>query len=329
MTDAPSPSGPDVFVGIDVAKDKLDLARSDADAAVVVVTFANDDAGIVRLVDSLRHRHAPVALIVVEATGGFERALVGALLEADLPVALVNPGRVRSLARGIGILAKTDRLDAKVLVEFARRGRVQLLQKRSANRVELEALVTCRRQLVHVRTEQRNRRGTTSSTTALRSIDAVLRTLEREVLELDRQIARLIEGDDDLDRGSKLLASVPGVGAVLASTLLAELVELGAAGRRAVCALVGVAPFNNDSGPRTGKRTIRGGRASVRSVLYMATVTAIRCNPVIRGFAKRLREAGKANKVVITACMRKLLSILNVMIRDGLPWQQLNIVKAL
>src|SRR5947208_5316308 len=202
-------------------------------------------------------------MIVVEATGGLERALINALLEADLPVALVNPGRVRHFARGLGILAKTDRIDAKVLVEFARRGGPRLLQKRSENRAELEALVTCRRQLLHVRTEQSNRRGTTSSKPALRCIDAVLKVVDRQVLGLDRQIARLIESDDDLDRDGKLLASVPGVGVVLASTLLSELVELGVVGRRTVAALVGVAPFNDDSGKIKGKRTIRGGRTSV------------------------------------------------------------------
>lgn len=321
MTNA-SDSSVAVFAGIDVAKEKLDLARSDAHATA---TFANDDAGIAQLVESLRDGR--VAMIVVEATGGFERALVGTLLDAALPVALVNPGRVRSFARGIGILAKTDRIDARVLVEFARRGGPRLLQKRSQNRVELEALVTCRRQLVLVRTEQTNRRSATRSKTALRSIDAVLKVVNRQILELDRKIAALIESDDDLDRDGKLLASVPGVGTVLAATLLAELSELGAVGRRTVCALVGVAPFNDDSGRRSGKRTIRGGRASVRSVLYMATIAAIRFNPIIRRFAQRLKAAGKLNKVIITACMRKLLSILNVLIRDGLRWDQLNIVR--
>ena len=266
-------------------------------------------------------------MIVVEATGGLGRALVGALLDANLPVALANPARVRHFARGIGISAKTDRIDAKVLVEFARRGGPRLLQKRSENRAELEALVTCRRQLLHVRTEQSNRRGTTSSKPALRCVDAVLKVVDRQVLELDRQIAKLIESDDDLDRDGKLLASVPGVGVVLASTLLSELVELGVVGRRTVAALVGVAPFNDDSGKIKGKRTIRGGRTSVRGVLYMATLSAIRFNPIIRRFAQRLRQAGKLKKVVIVASMRKLLSILNVMIRDGLRWEQLDLVK--
>jgi transposase len=311
-----------VFVGIDVAKDKLDLARSDADA---VLTVANDSAGIAQIVATLRG--GTVRFIVVEATGGLERSLIDALLDVELPVALVSPSRVRHFAKGIGILAKTDAIDARVLVQFAQRGEPRLLEKRSENRVELEALVTCRRQLIHVRTEQTNRRCTTSSKSALRAIDAVLKTLARQILELDRKIAKLIESDDDLDHYGKLLASVPGVGMVLASTLLAELAELGTVGRRTVCALVGVAPFADDSGPRRGKRVIRGGRASVRSVLYMASIAAMRFNPIIRRFAQRLKQTGKLNKVIIVACMRKLLSILNVMIRDGLYWEQLNLVK--
>ena len=180
-----------------------------------------------------------------------------------------------------------------------------------------------------MRTEQSNRRGTTASRTAIRSIDAVLKTVNRQILELDRKIATLIESDDDfghLDR--LLLQSVPGVGPVLSSTLLAELMELGTIGRRQVGALAGgVAPFNCDSGRFKGKRRIRGGRASVRSVLYMATIAAMRFNPVIRRFAERLAGGAKLKKVIIVACMRKLLSILNAMIREGITWDQLELVK--
>ena len=322
MTDATVPAVPAVFVGIDVAKDTLDLARSDADA---ILTVANDAAGIGSIVGPLRDAHP--ALIVVEATGGLERVLIDALLNAGLPVAQVNPARVRHFAKGIGRLAKTDPIDARVLMEFARLASPRLLQKRSQNQAELEALVTCRRQLLHVRTEQANRRGATSSRTAVRSIDAVLKVLNRQILELDRKIATLIEGDDDMSHLDGLLKSVPGVGAVLSSTLLCELAEIGSIDRRQVSALVGVAPFNRDSGRFTGKRAIRGGRASVRSVLYMATIAAMRFNPVIHRFAQRLKDAGKLNKVAIIACMRKLLSILNAMIRDGLRWDQLNLVK--
>lgn len=325
MTDATAavPAVP-VFAGVDVAKDKLDLARSDAGE---VVTFANDAGGVRRLVRQLQAAGAALSAVVLEATGGLERPLLDALLDAGLPVALANPGHVRHFAKGIGRLAKTDAVDAKVLVEFARLASPRLAQKRSKNRAELEALVTCRRQLLHVRTEQTNRRGATASRAALRSIDAVLKTLDRQVLELERQIARLIESDDEFGHLDKLLQSVPGVGPVLSSTLLAELMELGTAGRRQVGALVGVAPFNCDSGRFKGKRRIRGGRASVRSVLYMATLAAMRFNPVIRRFAERLRATAKLDMVIVVACMRKFLSILNAMVREGITWDQLDLVK--
>lgn len=328
MTDASS-TAVCLFAGIDVAKDKLDLARSDTDA---ILTVANDPAGIAQILHTLRSalRSAAAAtsmLIVVEATGGLERALLQALLDAELPVALANPAQVRYFARGLGKIAKTDAIDAKVLVEFARRAAPRLASKRSTNRVELEALITCRRQLIQVRTEQSNRRGATTSKAALRSIDAVLKALDRQILELDRQIQKLIESDNDMNHLDRLLKSVPGVGTVLSSTLLAELAEIGTIGRRQLCALVGVAPFNDDSGRSKGKRSIRGGRASVRHVLYMAGIAAMRFNPLIEAFANRLKAAGKQPKLVIVACMRKLLTLLNAMLRENKTWDQLNVVK--
>ena len=320
MTPLPQPVP--VYVGIDVAKLKLDVGRSDVDS---IVSFSNDVDGIRQLIASLKN--SAVTLIVIEATGGLERTLLDGLLDAQLPVALVNPGQVRSFARGIGKLAKTDWIDAAVLVEYARRASPRLAEKRSKNQAELESLLTCRRQLLHVRVEQTNRRSSTTSASARKAIDAVLKTVNRQILELDRKIAKLIESDDDMNHTSKLLASVPGVGVVLGATLLAELSEIGTIGRRQLCALAGVAPFNHDSGKFKGKRAIRGGRAAVRSVLYMATVAAMRFNPVIKRFAQRLKQAGKLNKVIIVACMRKLLSILNAMIRDDLSWHQLNLAK--
>ena len=323
MTDSTSASVSPLFVGIDVAKDKLDLARSDSGE---ILTVAHDPDGIRRLVDSLSKKPPST---IVEATGGLERAVLDALLDAGLPVALVNPGHVRHFAKGIGILAKTDAIDARVLVEFARLASPRLAQKRSANQAELDALVTCRRQLIHVRTEQINRRQSTSSKPARKAIDAVLTAVNKQIQDLDRQIKKLIESDDDFNSIDKLLRSVPGVGEVLSATILAELNELGSTDRRRVSSLVGIAPFNCDSGRMNGKRTIRGGRASVRSVLYMATIAAIRFNPVIKSFARRLQKAGKLSKVTITACMRKLLTLLNAMVRDNLTWEQLNVVKAL
>lgn len=320
---ASQPASGDVFVGIDVAKDKLDLARSDSAS---LLTFANDDDGVARVVALLRTIPS-LARVAVEATGGLERALLGALLEADLPVALLNPKHVRHFALATGTLAKTDPIDARVLVEFTRHLQPRLATKRSENQVELDALVTCRRQLTHVRTEQANRRATTPSRAARASIDAVLRAVEQQIRKLDGRIRKLIESDDDMNRFDGLLRSVPGVGNVVSATLLAELSELGTLGRREAGALVGVAPFNCDSGRFRGPRAIRGGRAAVRAALYMATLAAMRFNKVIRPFAQRLKRAGKLNKVVIVACMRKLVSLLNAMLRDCVRWDQLNVVK--
>jgi transposase len=312
------------FVGIDVAKAKLDLARSDTGK---ILTVNNDPDSIGRIVGLLRSE--PPKMIVVESTGGMERPLLDALLDANLPVALVNPKNVRHFAMGIGILAKSDPIDARVLVEFAKRATPRLAEKCSANQVELDALTTCRRQLTELRAIQMNRRMATTSKAALKTIDAVLKALSKEIRKLDKKIRTLIESNDDFDSIDKLLRSVPGVGAVASATLMAELRELGSADHRRISALVGVAPYNADSGTMKGRRSIRGGRASIRSVLYMATVTAIRCNPVIKVFADRLDKLGKPKKVQIVACMRKLLGFLNVMIRDHLTWDQLSVVKAL
>ena len=311
-----------IFAGIDVSKLKLDLALTGIQQ---VVTFTNDSAGISQLVELLLK--APPKLIVVEATGGLERRLLDALLEANLPVHLANPKQVRYYALSLGILAKTDPIDAHVIERYAAQLSPRLLQKRSEKQVELEALVTCRRQLLHVRTEQTNRLGATTSRSARKSIKAVLQTLQKQLKSLDKQIRQLIESDNDLDDIDKLLRSVPGIGNVASSTLLCEMSELGKMDRGQAAALVGVAPFNRDSGRFNGKRVIRGGRSSVRSVLYMAAVCAIRFNPIVRSFAQRLAKAGKLPKVIIVAAMRKLVCFINAMVRDGLRWDQLNIVK--
>lgn len=313
-----------ILVGIDVAKDKLDVARSD-DARVV--TISNTGEGIAELLGLLRTLKP--TLVVIEATGGYERPALDAMLDADLPVALAQPAQVRHMAKALGILAKTDAIDARVLVAYARHASPRLAQERSAHRAELEALVTCRRQLIGVRTEQRNRLGVTRAARARQAIEAVLDTLEQQIDALDTQIRALIEDDDDLGRWDRLMRTVPGIGPIASATLLAELLELGAVGRTQISALAGVAPFNRDSGGMRGRRAIRGGRPQVRSVLYMAAVTAIRCNPVIGPFAERLRAKGKPPKVVIVAAMRKLLTILNAMIRDQLEWSQLKIVRNL
>ena len=311
-----------LLVGIDVSKATLDVARSDVHE---VRTFANDERGIAQLVKMLQ----PLSptMIVIEATGWLEQPVIAALLDAACAVARVNPRQVRHLAKALGIEAKTDPIDARVLVAFARHATPRLLEKRSKTSEELEALVTCRRQLLKTRTEQTNRLGTTRTKPARRAIEAVLKMIDQQVAKLDEQIRKMIDHDDDLSRSDRILQSAPGVGAVLSATLLCELTELGSIDRRQVGALVGVAPFNRDSGRWRGKRSIRGGRASVRNTLYMATLSAIRFNPVIRRFAERLKAAGKCNKVVIIAAMRKLLTILNAMLRDQLECSQLKLVQ--
>ena len=321
MTDSTVPHEP-VLVGIDVAKDKLDFARSDTNE---VITVTNSKPGIEKLVNLVRK--IDCSLIVIEATGGYEQPALMALLDADLPVALVQPAHVRYMAKALGILAKTDAIDARVLVSYARHAQPRLAEKRSENTVELEALITCRRQLIKVRTEQGNRLRVTRAASAQRAIQAVLETIQQQVDDLDKQISELIQSDDEMGGWDRIIRSVPGVGPVVSATLLAELIELGTIGRKQISALVGVAPFNRDSGRFKGKRAIRGGRPSVRSALYMAAVSAMRCNPVIKCFADRLKAAGKPTKLVIVAAMRKLVSFLNAMLRDQIEWPQLKIVQ--
>jgi len=323
MTTPASPtSAPPVFVGIDVAKDTLDVARSDTGA---IVTFPNAPTGIHQIVALLQPLQP--TRIVLEATGGLEQPLLEALLEAALPVARVNPGKVRHLAKGLGLLAKTDALDAALLVEFARLAEPRLAQKRSQTQAELNALVTCRRQLVATQTAQANQLTSTTSPFAKKALRSVLATMQKQIARLDKQIAALIDSDDDMKHRDRILQSVPGVGPVLASTVLAQLPEAGGTDRHQVAALTGVAPFNHDSGKMHGKRAIRGGRADLRCVLYMATQIAMMHNPLIRAFAARLEKTGKLPKVIIVACMRKLLTLLNAMLRDNLLWHELAVVQ--
>ena len=311
-----------LFVGIDVAKDKLDLARSDSQEAL---RFANDPAGIARIVGLLAS--ARPAMIVVESTGGLERRLMEALLDAALPVALVHPGRVRFFAKGLGILSKTDRIDANVLLRFGQLAAPRLAEKQSKNQTELQDLVACRRQLAITRAQQSNRLGATFNSVARRSVEAVIDTLDRQVEALDKKIRKLIDADDDFKHLDRLLQSVPGVGPTLSATLAAEMPELGEVKPQQLSALAGVAPFNRDSGKHAGKRCIAGGRTAVRCVLYMATLAAIKFNPVIKAFSNRLKAAAKPSKVRIVACMRKLLTLLNAMVRDNLEWNQLTVVR--
>jgi transposase len=305
------------FVGIDVAKDHLDVhVRPDGSAWRVT----NDEAGIAALVTRLQELR-PAAL-VLEATGGYEIAVVAALATASLAPAVVNPRQARRFAEGVGRLAKTDAIDAACLAAFARAGsgRHRRLEKEPQGRQRLEQLVTRRRQVVAMLASEKARLEHLDDKLAVRSVAKVARVLEQQREDLDRRIAALVEADDTWSGRSAALDSVPGVGPDTANQLVVGLPELGKLNRQQIAALAGVAPFNCDSGTLRGQRHIRGGRADVRAVLYMAAFNAMRYNPAVRDFADRLKAAGKPFKVIATAAMRKLLTILNVMVKNNQHW---------
>jgi len=303
------------FVGIDVAKDKLDVF---IDSSGESFTVANSPDGIV----SIRQRLAGlnVKLIVIEHSGRYERRCALDLMDSGLPVALINPRQSRDFARAIHWLAKNDRIDGRLLAEFGRRIEPRPSERIPENRAELDELVGRRRQLVQMRAGESARLQQAQFKSIRRSIEKVLRQLEQQIQDLERRISKLIENDQDWHSKGQLLQTVPGVGPVVASTLVAELPELGRINRQEIAALVGLAPFDRESGQWKGKRSCFGGRAEVRSTLYMAAITARRCNPIIQRLAQRLEAAGKAFKVVMVACMRKLLTILNTIAGTGQAW---------
>ena len=306
------------YVGIDVAKDMLDVALRPTGGRWRV---AHDEQGLAQLVAALAA--LTPALIVLEATGGLELELVGALALAGLPVVVVNPRQVRDFARATGRLAKTDALDAAVLAHFAEAVRPPLRPLSDAQTQTLRQLLTRRRQLVGMRVAE-GQRLTRASAAVRPSIEAHLAWLEQQLGALETELQQQLRSSPVWRERDQLLRSVPGVGEQLSLTLLAELPELGRLNRRAIAALVGVAPFNRDSGRRRGRRTIWGGRARVRAMLYMGALSASRHNPVIRAFYQRLLAAGKPKKVALTACMRKLLVILNAMLKHHTPWRDLS-----
>ena len=304
-----------VFVGIDVSKDQLDVAlRPSAERWAV----ANDDAGIATLVDRLGA--LTPALIVLEATGGLELPLTGALA-VGLPVVVVNPRQVRDFAKATGKLAKTDALDAAVLAQFAEAVRPALRPLPDAALQALSALLARRRQLLEMRTAEQNRLGM-ARPPVRKGIRAHIAWLDRRLAQTDDDLARAIRESPVWREKDDLLQSAPGVGPGLARTLLADLPELGTLNRKQIAALVGVAPLNRDSGTLRGRRSVWGGRAHVRAALYMSALAATRYNPVIRAFYQRLCAAGKAKKVALTACMHKLLGILNSMVKHRTPWRK-------
>jgi len=303
------------FVGIDIAKHSLDVCILPERKQF---TVPYDTAGLKQLRSQLPDMGS--CLIVVEATGGYQRRVVAELANADHLVAVVNPRQVRDFARGLGILAKTDRLDAQVIARFGQHVRPRTLANTHEKQEELAQLVTRRRQLVDLRTAEKNRRETLTSKPVRKSVQQVIDLLNKQIERIEKEILALLESDDEWKDKGSIIQSAPGIGSVTVASLLAELPELGFLNRQEIAALVGLAPFNRDSGRFQGKRSIWGGRASVRSVLYMAALTARRCNPVIRAFAQRLEAQGKPFKVVIVACMRKLLVILNTLVKTNSHW---------
>jgi transposase len=307
------------FVGVDVSKGRLDVAvRPSGESA----SFSNDELGIKPLVNRLGEIQP--TLIVLEATGGIERQLVRALVSAELPVVVVNPRQVRDFAKASGQLAKTDAIDAMVLARFAEAIRPTVRPLPDESLLELRALIARRRQLTEMIVAERNRL-TAASKSVRKRINTHIRWLEAELGRADKDLDQSIRQSPIWKENEDLLRSVPGIGPVISRTLLAELPELGQLNRKQIAALVGIAPLNRDSGTLRGRRTIWGGRATVRAALYMAALVASRRNAVIRDFYKRLRNTGKAPKVALVACMRKLLTILNAMIKHRTCWAEIAI----
>lgn len=305
-----------MFVGIDVSKDRLDVHLRPSGEAFAVT---RDAPGLDGLVERLV-AHAP-SLVVLEATGGFEQTVAAALAAASLPLAVVNPAQVRAFARATGRLAKTDRLDAALIARFAEQVRPEPRPVPDAQAAALAELVSRRRQVVEMIGMESNRRRQARNPRVLRGIDRTLAALQAALTELDTEIGGDVRRTPAWREAEDLLTSVPGVGPITARTLIAELPELGTIDRRRIAALVGVAPVNRDSGAMRGRRAIAGGRTGVRNTLYMAAMTAIRWNPAIRAAYERLRARGTPPKAALVAAMRKLLTVLNAVLRSRAPWR--------
>jgi transposase len=304
-----------VSVGIDVAKATLDVHILPSGQSHTLPNVKAEFKRLKHLLPNPAH-----CLVVLEATGGFEREVVAELIDAGYRVAVINPKRARDFAKALGLTAKTDRIDARVLALFAEKVQPAPSEKTPEKQAEIQQLVARRRQLIDLKTQESNRWDVTQAKAARKSIQAVINTLEAEIRGIEKVIESLVESDDEWRNKAQLIESVPGLGDVTAKTFIADVPEIGKLNRQQISALIGLAPYNRDSGAMKGKRTISGGRKSVRSVLYMAALAAKRCNPVIKAFADRLAQHGKPFKVIITACMRKLLVILNSIVKSGRPW---------
>jgi transposase len=309
-----SESRKEIFIGIDVSKEKLDVAVRPTGE---FMSFSNNEDGISCVVDFVKS-FAP-SLVVLEATGGLETAVVGMLADKSLPVVVVNPRQVRDFAKATGKLAKTDEIDAHLIARFGEAVRPEIRPLKDQDAQKLTALITRRRQIVEMITAEKNRLNTAPKWTS-KDIQTNIAWLEKCLKKVDKDLKNLLKKSPVWREKDEILQSTPGVGPVLSMTLLSGLPELGTLNRKEIAALVGVAPLNRDSGLFRGKRMIWGGRANIRSVLYMSATCAMRFNPTIRIFYERLRLAGKIHKVAITACMRKLLVILNTMIKNRTYW---------
>jgi transposase len=305
-----------MFIGIDVSKDRLDVHLRPTGESFSV---SRDTEGLEGLCERLSGL-AP-ELIVLEATGGFETIVASALAAAHLPLAVVNPRQIRDFARAVGRLAKTDSLDAAVIARFAEAVHPEPRPVADAEALLLGELVARRRQLIEMMTSERNRRRQLISPRLIKALDQHLEVLQKHLSAVEAEIGTAVRGTPAWRAKEDLLVSVPGIGPRIARTLIAELPELGTLDRRKIAALAGVAPFNRDSGTARGRRFIAGGRTPVRSALYMSILVAIRRKLPLADTYTRLRTAGKPAKVAIVACMRKLLTILNAILRDQKPWQ--------
>lgn len=305
----------DFFIGIDTSKDILEVAVRPTGERM---SFANQEDGISLLMDFVKP-FSP-RLIVLEATGGLERAAVSALAAEGLPVVVVNPRQVRDFAKAKGILAKTDKIDAPVIAQFGQSIRPEVRPLKGEEAQKLEALLSRRRQILQMLTAEKNRLHSAAAWTR-KDIQVHIQWLEKSLDKFNKDLDRMVKKSPIWRAKDKILRSATGVGPVLSLTLMSQLPELGTLNRKKIAALVGVAPLNRDSGKFRGRRTIWGGRSVIRPVLLMATRVAIRFNPVIRAFYERLEKAGKKRKVAETACMRKLLTILNAMMKNRTCWQ--------
>jgi transposase len=302
-------------VGIDIAKHHFDLHLLPEGKTAC---YANTSAGIHQC--RLFLAQVQAERIVLEATGGYETALTMELQTVGMPVVVVNPRRVRDYARSQGWIAKTDRIDARVIAEFATSPRVQVRELPDAHARQRKALIARKRQLVEIQVAERNHREHAADRVLTQSIRRVLQVIEKEIANIDKKILASIAADPQLQRKAEILDSVPGFGNATAALLVTELPELGRLNRREIAALVGVAPMNRDSGQFQGKRMTGGGRTRVRSALYMPLLAVLRCNPVIRSFYQRLLDHGKAKRTALVAAMRKLLTIANTMLKNDQQW---------